>query len=154
MKKYINTKKLPMLMLLIGLIVISFTLISGCINQEIDSTESDLQNQIIENINSKESFDLIQNNKDNLNFVIIDVRTSNEFLEGHIKNSINIDYNSNTFKTELSELNKSKKYLIYCRSGRRSASALSEMKSLQFIEVYNMLGGINQWKSDGFHIVK
>ena len=141
-------------MLLIGLIVISFTLISGCINQEIDSTESDLQNQIIENINSKESFDLIQNNKDNLNFVIIDVRTSNEFLEGHIENSINIDYNSNTFKTELSELNKSKKYLIYCRSGRRSASALSEMKSLQFIEVYNMLGGINQWKSDGFHIVK
>ena len=40
------------------------------------------------------------------------MRTSDEFLERHIENSINVDYNSNTFKIELNELDTSKKYFI------------------------------------------
>ncbi len=70
-------------------------------------------------------------------------------MNGHIENAINLNYYSKTFKDELSELDKSKTYLIYCRSGRRSGIALDIMKELGFTEVYNILGGITQWEAEG-----
>jgi len=54
----------------------------------------------------------------------------------------------------LNNLDKNKTYLIYCRSGARSGSALDIMAELNFREVYNILGGINQWKAEGFPTVK
>ncbi|MCD5425730.1 MAG: rhodanese-like domain-containing protein [Methanosarcinaceae archaeon] len=113
-----------------------------------------MKNQIIENITPKEAFNLIQLNKDDLNFIIIDLRTPNDFSNGHIENSINIDYRSTSFKDEVNKLDLKKKYLIYCRSGRCSAATLNIMKLPKFIEVYNMLGGITQWNLEGFPIVK
>ena len=109
--------------------------------------------QIIENITSQEAFSLIQDNKDNPNFVIIDVRTPKEFAQEHIENAINIDYNSETFRDELDRLDKDNTYLIYCRSGARSGKALDMMKELNFREVYN-LGGIIDWKAEGLPTVK
>ena len=112
-----NMQKSGMLALL-SLLAVSLALISGCINQEDTAPKT----QIIEDITPEEAYALIQDNRDNQNFVIIDVRTPEEYASGHIEKAINLDYYSETFKDELNKLDKNKTYLIYCRSGRRSGS--------------------------------
>ncbi|MEN4044541.1 MAG: rhodanese-like domain-containing protein [Methanobacterium sp.] len=138
---------------LLGMIVLSFVLISGYIHRE-DTTEPEKRTHVIENINAKETYTLIQNNKDNPNFVILDVRTPEEFANGHIENAINLNYYSETFNNTLNKLDKNKTYLIYCRTGRRSGISLDIMNKLGFREVYNMLGGITQWQAEGLPTTK
>ena len=117
-------------------------------------TGSCVQTQIIGNITPQEAFTLIQDNKNNPDFAIIDVRTSEEFAEEHIENAINIDFRSETFRDELNNLDKEKTYLIYCRSGNRSGNALDIMAELNFREVHNMLGGIIKWQAEGLPTIK
>jgi len=126
-------------------LVIGVTLTGGCVRDETAT---------IEDITPQEAFTSIQNNQNNPDFVIIDVRTPAEFAEEHIENATNIDFYSEAFRDTLNNLDKNKTYLIYCRSGVRSGSALDIMAELNFREVYNILGGINQWKAEGFPTVK
>ena len=98
--------------------------------------------------------ELIQNNQGNMDFIIIDVRTPEEFSEAHIGNSINIDFYSETFREDLDRLDKGKTYFIYCRSGNRSGQAMQITKELGFKEVYNLSVGIKEWISAGLPIVK
>jgi len=148
-----NPKNL-MISLFLGALIIGVLLASGCIQTETNTTKSETQIQIIENITPEEAYILIQENKDNSNFVILDVRTPEEFLGEYIENAVNLDYYSDTFRNDLDKLDKNKTYLIYCRSGRRSENALNIMKELDFREVYNMLGGIIKWKSEGLPTTK
>jgi rhodanese-related sulfurtransferase len=110
--------------------------------------------QIIKDITPHEAYNLIQKNKNNRNFVILDVRTPAEFKDGHIEGAINIDYYAPTFKQELNGLEKTKVYLLYCRTARRSRVALEIMKELGFREVYHMLGGIVRWQAEGLPTMK
>ena len=130
-------------------LVIGSILTDGCVGQV-----NEAPTQIIENITPQEAFTLIQDNQDNPDFVILDVRTPEEFANGYIENAINLDYYSDTFRDELNKLDKNKTYLIYCRSGNRSGKALNIMEELNFREVYNMMGGIIQWEAEGFPITK
>lgn len=138
----------------LGALVIGVLLTSVSIQTETNTAKSETQIQIIENITPEEAYILIQENKDNPNFVILDVRTPEEFLGVYIENAVNLDYYSDTFRNDLDKLDKNKTYLIYCRSGRRSKNALNIMKELDFREVYNMLGGIIKWKSEGLPTTK
>ena len=133
--------------LLLVPLVISVVLIGGC--AEIATPEQEAPTRIIENITPQEAFTLIQNNKNNPDFVIIDVRTPEEFTEEHIEDAINIDFYSETFADVLNILDKNKTYLVYCRSGRRSRNALDIMEELNVREAYNMSGGIIEWKAEG-----
>lgn len=74
--------------------------------------------------------------------VILDVRTPDEFTSGHIKNAVNIDFYAADFKTKLDNLDKSKPYAVYCRSGNRSAQAVTIMKQLGFKNIVELKGGI------------
>lgn len=85
---------------------------------------------------------------------IIDVRTPDEFNSKHLDNAINIDINSPSFTAEISKLDKSKPTFVYCLSGGRSATALSQMKALGFTEAYNMKGGMLKWNALGLSDVK
>lgn len=71
-----------------------------------------------------EAFKFIQINSENLDFVILDIRTPEEFESGHIEGAINIDYHSDTFVKDLDKLDKDKSYLVYCRAWRRSSDAV------------------------------
>lgn len=84
----------------------------------------------------------------NDNFIILDVRTPEEFFEYHLDNAINLDFYSDEFAAELERLDKSKIYLVYCRTGYRSAIAGVNMKKLG-IDVINMEGGIMLWSMQG-----
>jgi len=108
--------------------------------------------QIIKDISVKEAYDMIQKNLENPNFIILDIRTPEEFNSGHIKGAINIDYYAPDFVEQLKSLDKNKTYLIYCRTGHRSGNAKSIFKQLGFREVENMVGGINRWKEEGYFV--
>ncbi|MCK6599511.1 MAG: rhodanese-like domain-containing protein, partial [Bdellovibrionaceae bacterium] len=60
--------------------------------------------------------------------VILDVRTPDEYLSGHIKGAINIDFYASDFQNQLGKLDKEKDYKVYCRSGNRSSKAVNMMK--------------------------
>ena len=75
---------------------------------------------------------------------ILDVRTPGEVQQGAIPGAININLFGD-FMNEINKLDKSKTYLVYCRSGHRSAQAANKMASAGFAKIYNLLGGYNQW---------
>lgn len=78
------------------------------------------------------------------NAVIIDVRTPEEEAEGLIPNSININIMDSNFPSKIAELDQTKSYYVYCRSGGRSATACQFMEK-QGLTAYNLLGGIQAW---------
>jgi phage shock protein E len=84
---------------------------------------------------------------------LIDVRTPEEYKEGNLEYSVNIDYLGEDFKTILSGLDKSKPVYVYCRSGNRSGKALDSLKILGFTHYYN-LGGFEQLKAAGMPVRK
>jgi rhodanese-related sulfurtransferase len=109
---------------------------------------------ILETITPQAAFDLIEANRDNPDFAIIDVRGAAEFAQEHIENAINIDSAAEDFTTQLEALDKNGVYLVYCFSACISAAdASATMVGLGFTKVYNMLGGIDQWKAAGFPTV-
>jgi rhodanese-related sulfurtransferase len=80
---------------------------------------------------------------------VIDVRTPEEFAQGHIAGSVNIDIASSNFISEISQLDKTRTYAVYCRSANRSTVATSEMEKLGFTNLYNMTGGTLDWTQAG-----
>ena len=78
--------------------------------------------------------------------VILDVRTADEFAEGHIEGAINMDVkNDAAFDSGIKALDSSKTYYVYCRSGRRSHKAATKIQALGF-KAIDMEGGITAWK--------
>ncbi|MFW6220048.1 MAG: rhodanese-like domain-containing protein [Nanoarchaeota archaeon] len=101
------------------------------------------------NINVKDAFNLLNNN----DFLFIDVRTKDEHLNEKINNSINIDFNSKNFIEEISKLKKDKKYIVYCKSSKRSKSTMNIMNELGFNNVYNLEGGLILWKKNNLPLI-
>lgn len=81
--------------------------------------------------------------------VLLDVRTPAEFGGGHLAGATNLDVDSVSFRTSLEALPKDVPYAVYCRSGNRSATALSIMKQLGFRSAYHLGGGIGAWTAAG-----
>ncbi|WP_207430333.1 rhodanese-like domain-containing protein [Sabulibacter ruber] len=85
--------------------------------------------------------------------VLIDVRTPEEFAQGHLKKARNSDYRGGAFAKELETLDKSKTYYLYCASGNRSGKALQLMKEAGFEHVYN-IGGYKDLQAAGLPVKK
>jgi rhodanese-related sulfurtransferase len=81
--------------------------------------------------------------------VVLDVRTPAEFNSGHIAKAINIDIYNEYFISDISALDKSKSYAVYCRSGKRSVDASNEMDQIGISSTYNLNGGIIEWVDSG-----
>jgi len=96
----------------------------------------------------------IRKNSGDTNFVLLDVRTADEFNSGHIAGAINIDYYAADFKANIAKLDKNKQYLVYCRTGIRGAASVQIMLDLGFTKTQNMAGGITEWIQEGFATVK
>lgn len=85
---------------------------------------------------------------------LLDVRTPEEYAEGHIDGAININVQSDDFQQMVGkELSKDSTILVYCRSGRRSMDAAEVLTELGY-KVVNLKGGIIEWKEEGFPITK
>ena len=108
----------------------------------------------VQEVTSQEAFDLIQENHGNPDFIILDVRTSLEFHDGHIEGALNIDVNLPSFSEELEQLDRNATYLVYCRTGNRSKTALRIMDDLGFTRVYHLTNGITEWVDAGLPVIK
>ncbi len=78
--------------------------------------------------------------------VIVDVRTPEEEAEGVIENSVNINIMDSSFPAKVMDLDKSKTYYVFCRSGGRSGSACEFMEK-NGLTAYNLEGGIQAWNT-------
>lgn len=85
-----------------------------------------------------EAKQLIESNRGNSSFMIIDVRTPAELALGRIPGSVNIDIHSGSFMKNIKNLDKSALYLVYCRTGHRSREAARILSSLGFSRVCNL----------------
>ena len=85
---------------------------------------------------------------------LVDVRTAEEFCEGHIENAINIDFFSSDFDLKMTALDNSRPLILYCRSGRRSAKSALKLADKDYVFIYDLKGGIIQWIFEGNQIVK
>ncbi|MFC1974337.1 rhodanese-like domain-containing protein [Chloroflexota bacterium] len=142
-----------MLMLFI-LLVSGVLLITSCAENQNGAPGQETPIQIIQDITPQEAFTLIKENTDNSDFIIIDVRTPNEFTDGHIKDAINMDFMSDEFRDNIGKLDRDRTYLIYCRTANRSRGAVDIMEELRFQSLYHMLGGITQWENDGLPVIQ
>jgi rhodanese-related sulfurtransferase len=77
---------------------------------------------------------------------VIDVRTQEEFASGHIPGAKLLPLQE--IESRMDELDKEKTYLVVCRSGNRSAQASEILVKEGFKHIYNMTGGMNEWKGD------
>lgn len=89
----------------------------------------------------------------NPKIVILDVRTPEEFAEGHVQGAVNVDYRSADFAAKVDKLDKTKSYEVYCKSGRRSGESVKLMKEKGF-NAASVTGGILEWQSKGFPMEK
>jgi rhodanese-related sulfurtransferase len=148
------TNKKNVMWVLVAALFFGLVLANGSLHITPSAAESRSQTQIFEAVTPKQAYSLIQENKANPNFVILDVRTPKEFQEGHIEGAINLDYYAKTFVDDLDRLDKTNVYLIHCRTGSRSGKTFGFMKKLGFQEVYHMVGGIKRWKAEGLPTTK
>ena len=89
---------------------------------------------------------------DDDNVVVLDVRTNPEYQKGYIPGAMLIDFMGDDFADQVSKLDKSKTYLVYCHSGGRSSEASDKMVQMGFQHVYNLEGGISGWQRQGFEV--
>lgn len=86
--------------------------------------------------------------------ILLDVRTPNEYREAHLENASELDYYSNDFEKNALALPKDKDVYVYCMKGGRSASASEILLKQGHPNVYNLLGGIHGWESEGLPVVE
>lgn len=111
-------------------LILLIMMIIGCSNSSSNTKVS------YNNLSINEVLELLNTNS---NIIIVDVRTSDEIKEsGIIPNAINVDFKSSDFKEQLSKLDKSKEYLLYCRTGNRSGQAAQVMSEEGFSNINNL----------------
>jgi phage shock protein E len=93
--------------------------------------------------------------KENPGVTVLDVRSPEEFAEGHIKGAVNADVNGDDFQKKVAALDQSKPVLIHCQAGRRSARAIEEMgNKVKFPTVYHLNSGFKGWKDANKPVTK
>lgn len=107
-------------------------------------------------ISVQKAKDLLKRHPSDPNFVILDVRTPQEYGQGRITGEgltpVNLDFYAAEFREQLAKLDLGKTYLVYCRTGNRSAKAVELIKELGFHRVYNLEGGITAWQEAGLPV--
>lgn len=121
---------------LISALFVGLSLITNCKNNQSESTSQ------IKLVTAEE----MQTILDVEDAQLIDVRTPEEFAEGHILNAQNIDFSSPTFDEEVNKLDKSRPVILYCRSGGRSAKCAEKLEKAGFKKIYDLEGGISKWQ--------
>jgi rhodanese-related sulfurtransferase len=124
-----------------GIFYISFL----CLLTGVFSCQNQANTSNTKTINTSITVEEFEKKLSDGNAQLIDVRTPEEYNQGHLKGALNYNINSSEFENQLSKLDKNKPVLVYCLSGGRSGSAAEMMADKGFTEVYNMQGGIMKW---------
>ena len=88
------------------------------------------------------------------NQTIIDIRTPEEFNQGHIEGAVNINYFDDNFLDQIAKYDKNQPIFIYCRSGNRTTAASKKAADFGFTQIYDLEGGILYWMKNNKETVK
>lgn len=91
-------------------------------------------------ISVAEAKEIITRNRKDANFAILDVRTPEEFADEHLPGAVNIDIHEEDFPERIRKLDRTRTYLVHCKSGGRSRAAVELMVEMGFTRVYNVSG--------------
>ena len=87
-----------------------------------------------------------------LEYVLIDVRTPNEYDTGYIQEALNIDFYSDSFNKNILSLKKDLKIILYCRTNNRSTKTANMLIENGYLDVSVIEGGISSWVKSGYDI--
>jgi len=93
--------------------------------------------------------EFMRQHRDNPAFIVLDVRTPQEFRQGHIEGAVLLDYYAPDFRDRFAALDRDAPIFMYCRSGNRSSHVLKMADELGFKAVYDLRGGILAWNASG-----
>ncbi|GAI00817.1 unnamed protein product [marine sediment metagenome] len=165
--RIMNNKLYLILIIIIIFVFLSSAIIGGCRIQveaedneegtaqieEVSEEESgQAEEKVISEVNDisvEEVYEIIISS--NQDYIILDVRTPDEFKEGHIERAILIPVLE--LESRLGELPKDKPIIIYCRSGIRSRNAADILVENGFTQIYDM-GGILDWMDKGYPVIE
>ncbi|MFK5915162.1 MAG: rhodanese-like domain-containing protein [Woeseiaceae bacterium] len=128
-------------MLVIAIVLVSLMLIHSLVGERLRGYSSVSPSESTMMINREDA-------------VILDVRESNEYSEGHIINSVHIPLASLKDKIKDLEKHKTQKIIVACKSGSRSSQACGNLKKQGFEQVFNLSGGIMAWENAKLPLVK
>jgi rhodanese-related sulfurtransferase len=97
--------------------------------------------------------ELLSLNDSEVEFIVLDVRTKEEYDQGHVPNAINVSHTD--VKDQLNSLlaYKNKKVIVYCRSGKRAAMAERILSNSGFSDLWHLKGDMNGWKEANLPVV-
>ena len=88
-----------------------------------------------------------------IDYILVDVRTIEEYESGHIQDAINFDFYSGSFQKEILSLDKSSSIILYCRTQNRSTKTANYLKENGYKEITVIEGGITSWVKNGNDLV-
>ena len=115
-------------------------------------TTGNLQSQSCDTVDVYQAREMIEIHKNSGNFFIIDARDGSQYIEGHIPGAIHIDPRIPGALNKLSPLDKSAKYLVYCRTRIRIFELLKIMQEMGFEDITLMTCGWLVWEEKGFEV--
>ena len=120
------------------LLFIGVLLMASCSESQVDKVEEEAGHQVV-------SAEMFKEMLAEEGIQLVDVRTPAEYNAGTIGSAENIDFMASDFAVKISQLDKSKKTLIFCKSGGRSGRAGAQMEQLGFATVVDLSGGYSGW---------
>ncbi|MDX5326347.1 MAG: rhodanese-like domain-containing protein [Bacteroidota bacterium] len=140
---------------ILGVVLLSGMVLTGCnaqtqgsSNENENSTTQEQTRGTYRDVDVNTFADLKQGEG-----ILLDVRTPEEYSQGHLEGAMHIDFYGQDFQNEISKLDKDTPVYVYCRSGGRSGKTMDMMKQMGFKEVYNLDGGITAWQGSGKPVV-
>jgi phage shock protein E len=85
---------------------------------------------------------------------VLDIRTPDEFVLGHVDGAVNINFTGGKFAGEIAKLDKTKRYLLHCQSGARSKKSLEAFEKAGFTSIIHLDGGFAAWQKAGLPVKK
>ena len=97
---------------------------------------------------------LIAENAGNPKFILLDVRTKDDYDSGHIEGAKLMNYYATNFSRMASQLDRDATILIYCQKGRQSPQAFRALEKDGFSKLFILDGGISEWVNAGLPLVR
>lgn len=127
------------------------TSVSGCQNAGTSDQAAlfSKEKEGLFSVTQEEARQLVEQRAD---VVLLDVRTAQEYADGHLQKAIHLDYLKADFPDQVKKLDPQKPYLVYCAVGGRSSKAATIMSKTGFREVYNASAGYKDLKDAGLPV--
>lgn len=130
-------------------LLLALSLLVACDRQPVEDQPIPSGDSRVVNLTQPLARKFLLEHEQDPDLVILDVRTPEEFTQGHIPGAILVNFNSPGFEREVQKLDPSKTYFVYCHSGGRSSHAIPVLLQAGVNKIYHLQRGVSM----GFPIV-